>query len=373
MFENFLVPQYLKPTDPRFGVGPSLVPLKSLEALRDTGHHLLGTSHRKDAVRNVVREIQTGISTYFQIPSGYEIVLGNGGATLFWDMLALGVVRKSSLHFVCGEFSEKWYKAHKSVPWISAHEIRVPFGKGINPVEQSDADLICCTLNETSTGVMLSNVPKLNGEDVLMAMDATSGAGQIKVDFNNVDIYYFSPQKVFASEGGLYVAILSPKALKRIESINQDKSRYIPESLRLIHAVENGKANQTYNTPAISTLFLMNEQLKLMNQLGQDTVIKMAKEKARFMYDWAEEKPYLSPYISEKEFRSEAVITIDVDEKYSVDDLAKVMRAQDVAIDIEGYRKLGRNQFRIALFHNVTLDNLKKLTQIISLAIEAEK
>ena len=373
MFENFVVPNHLKPSDPRFGVGPSLIPLSALDALRKTGNSLLGTSHRKDAVRKLVKEVQDGLRTYFKIPAGHEIILGNGGATQLWDMLALGMVKKSSLHFVCGEFSEKWYKAHKAVPWIKAEAIRVEYGQGINPYEKANFDMICCTLNETSTGVMLSEIPKLQGEDVLLAMDATSGAGQIKVDFNKVDFYYFSPQKVFASEGGLFIAIVSPKAIKRIEAINQDKTRYIPESMRLIHAVENGKANQTYNTPSISTLFFMNEQIKIMNTLSEDTVISMAKEKAALMYGWAEEKTYLSPYIKESKFRSEAVVTIDVDAKYSVDDLAKVLRAQGVAIDIEGYRKLGRNQFRIALFHNVTKEDLKKLTEIISLAIETEK
>jgi phosphoserine aminotransferase len=202
---------------------------------------------------------------------------------------------------------------------------------------------------------------------VLVAMDATSGAGQIKIDFTHVDVYYFSPQKVFASEGGLYVAILSPKAIKRIEKIARDTTRYIPESMKLLHAVENGKQNQTYNTPSITTLFFLNEQLKLMNKLGEDLVIAQAKKKAQLLYGWAESKPYLSAYITDGKFRSDAVATIDVDAKYSVDELAKVLRAQNVAIDIEGYRKLGRNQFRIALFHNVSFDDLEKLTKIISL------
>lgn len=373
MFENFKVPQELIPTDPRFGVGPSLIPLESVKKLSETGYKLLGNSHRKNAVKNLVKEVQEGLKNYFKLPDGYEVVLGNGGATLLWDMIGLGLVEKSSLHFVSGEFSDKWYRAHKLIPWISAKEEKVDFGKGINPREEAGYDFICCTLNETSTGVMLSNIPKMKGDNVLLGMDATSGAGQIKVDFNNIDIYYFSPQKVFAAEGGLYVAIMSPKAIERALRLGQDKSRYVPESLKWSLAIENSRLNQTYNTPAISTLFFMNEQIKLMNNLGEDKVIEEAKKKANLLYSWAEAKTYLRPYIEESQYRSQAVATIDVDDKYNTEDLSKVLRAQNVAYDIDSYRKLGRNQFRISMFHNVSYENLDKLTKIISLAIESEK
>jgi phosphoserine aminotransferase len=368
MFENFKVPLELIPSDPRFGVGPSLIPVEAVESLAKTGNLLLGTSHRKTAVRNLVKELQEGIRTYFNLPSDYEVVLGNGGATMLWDMIGFGMVEKSSVHFICGEFSDKWFRSHKIMPWIQAKDVRVDFGKGINPVEHEGFDFHCCTLNETSTGVQVSHIPKLKNPDSLMAVDATSGAGQIKADFKNIDLYYFSPQKVFASDGGLYVAIMSPKAISRIEKIA--KERFIPESLKLTHAIENSRQNQTYNTPAIATIFFMNEQVKLMNKLGEDKVIELAKKKADLMYGWADEKPYLSAYIQEPQFRSESVITVDIDEKYNVDDLTKILRAQNVAIDIDGYRKLGRNQLRIALFHNVSLENLEKLTKIISLAIE---
>jgi phosphoserine aminotransferase len=371
MFENFKVPQELRPTDPRFGVGPSLIPTEALEHLALTGKELLGTSHRKPAVRALVKEVQEGLRSYFKLPADYEILLGNGGATFFWDVIGLNLVEKSSVHFICGEFSDKWYRAHKNIPWINATEVKVNFGEGINPEEIPGHDMICCTLNETSTGVQLSKLPALKNANTLMAMDATSGAGQIKVDFNNVDIYYFSPQKVFASEGGLYVAFLSPKALARAKKIAADPNRFVPESLKISHAIENSINNQTYNTPAISTIFLLNEQIKLMNKLGEEKVIALAQKKAKFMYDWAEGKPYLTPYIQRPEFRSQSVITIDVDEQYNVEDLAKVLRAQHVAYDIDGYRKLGRNQFRIGLFHNVSYENLEKLTQLISIAIES--
>lgn len=370
MFENFKVPSELIPSDPRFGVGPSLIPHEAVKKLADSKSTYLGTSHRKASVKSLVKEVQDGIRTYYNLPDGYEVILGNGGATFFWDVVALNFVEKNSYHFVCGEFTDKWAKAHKNVPWLSVEEKRVEFGQGIHVEDVQGFDTVCCTLNETSTGVQTPLIPKLSNPDALMMVDATSGAGQIKADFKNIDVYYFSPQKVFAADGGLYVAILSPKAIARAEKIAKDKTRFIPESLKIMHAIEFGRGNQTYNTPAIGTIFLLNEQIKLMNKLGEDEVIRLAKEKAKFMYDWAEEKPYLAPYIKEKEFQSQVVITLDLDEKYNADDLTKVLRDQKVVFDIDGYRKLGRNQFRIALFHNITLENLKKLTQIISLAIE---
>lgn len=373
MFENLHVPTDLIPSDPRFGVGPSLVPTKAVENLAKSGHHYLGTSHRKAAVRELVKEVQDGLRKYFNLPTDYEVVLGNGGATLLWDMIGMGMVEKASIHYICGEFSDKWHRSHNIIPGITAKAVKVEYGLGINPQEENGFDMVCCTLNETSTGVQLSHIPEIKNPQTLLAMDATSGAGQIKVDFNKVDLYYFSPQKVFASDGGLYVAILSPKAIARAEKLALDKTRFVPESLKWSHAIENSRLNQTYNTPSIATIFLLNEQIKIMNTLGEEQVIAMAKKKAQFMYAWAESKPYLTPYISQKEFRSEAVITIDVDAKYNVDDLVNVLRAQNIAYDIDGYRKLNRNQFRIALFHNVTLENLEKLTKIISLAIESQQ
>lgn len=373
MFETFKVPKELMPSDPRFGVGPSLIPVAAVEKLAASGSKYLGTSHRKDSVRSLVKELQEGLRKYFKLPSDYEVVLGNGGATLLWDMIGLGLVEKSSLHFICGEFSDKWQRSHANIPWIKTKSVKVEFGQGVNPVEEDGYDMICCTLNETSTGVQLSHLLKLKNSETLMTVDATSGAGQIGVDFKNIDLYYFSPQKVFASDGGFYVAIMSPKAIARAEKIGKDKNRFVPESLKWSHAIENSRNNQTYNTPSIATIFLLNEQVKLMNDLGEEKVISLAKKKAAFMYSWATEKSYLSPYIAQKEFRSDAVITVDVDAKYNVDDLARVLREQNAVYDIDGYRKLGRNQFRISMFHNVTLENLEKLTKIISLAIENEK
>jgi phosphoserine aminotransferase len=372
MFENFKVPEDLLPSDPRFGVGPSLIPRKSVMALTQTVPHLLGTSHRKMPVRNLVKEVQEGLKTYFHLPSGYEVVLGNGGATFLWDMIGLGLVDKSSLHFICGEFSDKWYRSHGLIPWIKSTSVKVEYGEGIHPVEEPLYDVLCCTLNETSTGVMMSHVPDLKNPETLLAMDATSGAGQIKVDFNKVDLYYFSPQKVFASEGGLYVAIMSPKALERAKKISKDHHRFIPESMKWMNAIENSKNNQTYNTPAVSTIFFLNEQIKLMNELGEERVILEARKKAQLIYGWAQKHSYLSPFVKEERFRSHSVATIDLDDQFGVDDLLKVLRDQRVAYDIDGYRKLNRNQLRISMFHNVSYEDLEKLTKIISMAIEGE-
>ena len=372
MFENFKVPSELRPTDPRFGCGPSLIPVEHLKKLASTGQTVIGTSHRKMAVRNIVKEIQDGLTDYFQLPAGYEVVLGNGGATMLWDMIGLGMVEKKSSHFVCGEFSEKWLKAHQLIPWISTKEHKVDNGQGINPFEEADVDFVCTTLNETSTGVQLSNIPKLKNNNVLMSVDATSGAGQLPVDFNHVDMFYFSPQKVFASEGGLFISIMSPKAIERALKIGADKSRYIPEFFKWQHAIENSRSNQTYNTPSLATLFLLNEQVKHLSLMGYKTVQADAQKKAKLLYHWAEAKTYLSPYVKEAQFRSKAVATIDVDNKYVVEDLTKVLRAQNMALDIDAYRKLGRNQLRIAMFNNISYDDLEKLTKMISLAIEQE-
>lgn len=369
MFETYKVPENLMPSDPRFGVGPSLVPVEHIHALAETGKELLGTSHRQKAVRNVCKEIQEGLAKYYNLPSGYEVVLGNGGATFLFDMIGLGLVEKKSLHFTTGEFSTKWFKSHKSIPWIEAEQRAVDFGQGINPEATPGFDMICCTLNETSTGVMTTEIPDVD-DNTLLAVDATSGAGQIPLDMSRVDVYFFSPQKVFASEGGFFVCIMSPKAIKRAESL-YSRDTYTPEIMNWQHAIENSRKNQTYNTPSVSTLFFLNEQIKRMNKLGEAKVVEMAREKAKHVYDWAASKDYLSCYIEDPTFRSIAVATINIDDKYPAEELSKVLREQKAVYDIDAYRKLGKNQFRISLFHNITLEDTKKLTAIISDAIES--
>jgi phosphoserine aminotransferase len=371
MFDSLEIPKNMIPTDPRFGSGPSLVPVEFLEALAKTGTEFMGTSHRKPVVKNVVKEIQEGLVKYFNLPSDYLVVMGNGGATLLFDMIGLGIVEKKITHFTCGEFSEKWYKSSKLIPWIEASQNAVEFGKGINGKAVAGSDVIAVTLNETSTGVQLSALPVVD-DNTILAVDATSGGGQCPCDLSKVDIFFFAPQKVFASDGGLWIAIMSPKALARAKKIAGDKSRYVPDIMSWTHAITNSEANQTYNTPALATLFIMNEQVKRMNSLGYAEVQNLAKKKANLLYGWAESKPYLSCFIQEKEFRSVAVATIDVDSKVNVDDVIKFLEKKKMVYGIDGYRKLGRNQFRISMFHNISFENLEKLTNLLSHMIESK-
>ncbi len=371
MFSKYNPPKDLIPSDPRFAAGPSLIPVEYIDRLRETGVHLLGTSHRKPGIKNLCKEIQEGLAQYFNLPDGYEVVMGNGGATFFFDMCQLGLVEKSAAHFTCGEFSKKWYKSSKIIPWLEDHEVAVEFGQGITPAPIQGTDMVCCTLNETSTGVIVDTLDKMNGYQGLLAMDATSGGGQVPCDLSKVDVYFFSPQKVFASDGGLYVAIMSPKAIERALRIAEDKSRYIPGIMDFKVAIENSRKNQTYTTPAVATLFFLNEQIKEMNKLGYQKVIDQSLKKANHLYAWANSKDYLKPFIEEERYRSNAVATIDVDDRYPIDSLVKRLRELKVVYDIDAYRKLGRNQFRIAMFHNIKYEDIEKLTAMLSDAIES--
>lgn len=369
MFEKLSPPAELRPSDPRFGAGPSLVPKVFLERLAQTGAALMGTSHRQNAVKSVVGELRAGLKTYFNLPNDYEVVLGNGGATLLFDMIGLGMVEKSSFHYTMGEFSQKWFKAHRAIPGLEVNESAADFGKGEIPCHQAGYDFLCATLNETSTGVITPALPEKKN-DVIVSIDGTSGAGQIDVDFNRCDMLFFSPQKVFASDGGLWVALMNEAARERALKLAKNPPRYIPEIMNWSLAIDNSLKDQTYNTPAIATLFLLNEQVKEMNKIGYEKVKKMAGEKADLVYRWAEEKPYLNPFVADPQYRSSTVATIDIDEKIPVDDLLKSFRRLGWVYDIDGYRKLGRNQVRIGLFHNVKKEDVEKLTQLISFAIE---
>jgi len=370
MFENYQAPSEFIPADPRFGCGPSLILEESVAALARTKKDLLGTSHRKPAVKNLCKEIQLGLKKYFGLPDDFIVALGNGGATLLFDMIGLGMVEKKVAHFTCGEFSTKWAKSSQMIPWLEAHEEAVNFGEGITPTALAGYDTLCMTLNETSTGVQLDALPLVD-EQTLLCVDATSGAGQVPCNVAETDVFFFSPQKVFASEGGLWVALLSPKAQKRALQINSDKTRYIPGMMNWKTVLENAEKHQTYNTPSITTLFFLNEQIKAMNEIGYLGVQNLAREKAQLIYSWAGEKNYLSAYIAEEKYRSCAVATINVDEKIPVNDLLKKLHEEKSVYGIESYRKLGKNQFRISLFHNIQYADLKKLTQLLSHAIES--
>lgn len=366
----------LIPSDPRFGSGPSLIPLRRFDALKNTGAHLLGTSHRYDHVKNLVAETIAGLRTFFNVPADYDVVLGNGGATFLFDMLGLTLVKQHATHFTCGEFSQKWFISASKIPWIKTVEKSVPMGQGIMPYDVSESDFIATTLNETSTGVQLDGLPNINPEarargEKLIAVDATSGAGQIPMEMKNCDVFFFSPQKVLASEGGFWVCFMSPQAVERSKKIQKDQGRYIPEIMRFDYAIDNSRKAQTYNTPSIFTIFLLNEQLKEMNKLGFNEVCAQAKRKADLLYGWAENKSYLTPFIQEKKFRSQAVATIDVDDKIPVDPVVNFLAEKKWVYGIEGYRKLGRNQLRISLFHNISYEDLEKLTQLLSFIFES--
>ena len=369
-FENYCPPSELIPSDPRFGSGPSLVPCEFINELQETGAHLLGTSHRKKAVKDLIKSIQKNLMDYFNLPHDFLVALGNGGATFLFDAIGLGLVQEKSEHFICGEFSQKWWKAHENIPWIQAQAHSAPQGSAPQIELCGNGDLICCTLNETSTGVALPQLP-CPGEQALLCVDATSGGGQVACDVSLVDVFFFSPQKVFASEGGLFVAILSPKAQKRIHQFGESSSRYLPHIMNWKTHIENAQKHQTYTTPSISTLFLLERQVQRLMERGYRGVVEEGQKRAKLIYDWAESKDYLQPYIQEKKFRSCTVATIDVDEKVDVDGLLKRLYEQRWVYGIEPYRKLGRNQFRIALFYNIRFEDLEKLTKLLSHAIEA--
>lgn len=360
----------LIPSDPRFGVGPSLIPTRFVSDLLATGSDYLGTSHRKPAVVEKIKEVQDNFKKYFELPDDYLVVIGNGGASFLFDMIALGLVRKKSAHFCCGEFSQKWWRSHDNVPWIETYKEEVAFGEGINPRDVEDCDMICATLNETSTGVIISEIPDLTNTDKLFALDATSGGAQVLVDMKKVDVFFLSPQKVLGSEGGTYVAILSPKAQERAKEIAKDKSRYIPHIMNWVSSMEYAKKSQTLNTPSLTSIFYLNEQLKLMNELGALKVEELALKKAELIYDWGREKKYLNIFVEEDQFRSHAVAVINVDEGVKLDEILEELRVEKLAYDIGGYRKIGKNQFRIGLFHNISFQDLEKLIQILSLKIE---
>ena len=376
IFEEISIPEHLIPTDPRFGIGPSLIPMEHIKKLYDQGPHYLGTGHRGPPLKDIIKEVREQIVHYFALPNDYTVLLGNGGATFLFDMIGLGLVRQSSIHYTCGEFSKKWYRAHKNIPWIKAWEVSFDYGMGIDITKKNTdrTDLIACTLNETSTGAMMDQFPHINKNDTLIAIDATSGAGQCPCPVSNVDVFFFSPQKVFASEGGLFICILSPKAKKRAFEIADDPHRYIPDIMNWKTCLENSEKNQTYTTPSLSTLFFLNEQFKRLIAFGGYKKVQQdARKKAAHIYGWANEKDYLRPYIREEKHRSLSTCTIDVDDKYPIKPIIKFLKDKHLAYNIDPYRKLQRNQFRIGIFHNISLDNLKRLTRLISLLIERLK
>ncbi|GAB3597647.1 phosphoserine transaminase [Corynebacterium faecale] len=359
------LPSEFIPADGRFGCGPSKVRSEQIQAIVDGASSIIGTSHRQPAVKNVVGSVRDGLSELFSLPEGYEIILSLGGATAFWDAATFGLIEKKSGHLSFGEFSSKFAKASKLAPWLDEPAV-VTAEPGDAPAPQAfeGADVIAWAHNETSTGAMVPIVRPEGSEGSLVTIDATSGAGGLPVDMKDADVYYFSPQKCFASDGGLWLAAMSPAALERIEKINSS-DRFIPEFLNLQTAVDNSLKNQTYNTPAVSTLLMLDNQVKWMNENGGlDGMVARTTANSSTLYNWAEARGETTPYVADAAKRSLVVGTIDFDDSIDAAVVAKILRANGI-LDVEPYRKLGRNQLRVGMFPAIDTVDVEKLTKAI--------
>ena len=369
---SLAIPADLKPADGRFGAGPSKIQTGHLDALAATGSSLMGTSHRQAPVRNVVARVREGVASLFEMPADYEVVLGNGGATAFWDIATFGLIRDKSQHLSFGEFSSKFAAAAKAAPWLADPSV-IASEPGSRPVAVAEdgIDVYAWAHNETSTAVMAPVVRPTGttAEEALVLVDATSGAGGLPVDLDEVDAYYFAPQKCFASDGGLWIAVLSPAAVERVAAIKAS-GRFVPAFFDLDTAITNSRLNQTYNTPSVATLFLMAEQLDWMNGSGGLTaMVERTTASSDALYGWAEKTPYTTPYVADPDHRSLVIGTIDFDEAISADAVAATLRANGI-VDTEPYRKLGRNQLRIAMYPAVDPADVEALTTCIDWVVE---
>jgi phosphoserine aminotransferase len=364
------IPDDLKPADGRFGSGPSKVRPAQVEALVATGTSYLGTSHRQATVKNVVGRVRSGLSDLFSLPEGYEVVLGNGGSTAFWDIATFNLISERSQHLSFGEFSAKFGSAAKEAPFLGDPTI-IKSDAGTAPVAVAEAgiDAYAWAQNETSTGVMVP-VRRVEGADegALILIDATSGAGGLPVDVSQADAYYFAPQKSFASDGGLWFALMSPAAIERVARL-KGSGRWVPGFLDLQIAIDNSRLNQTYNTPALATLLMMAEQIDWFNGNGglEWSAGRSADSSGR-LYNWAEKTSYTTPFVTDPSLRSSVVGTIDFDESIDALAVAKVLRANGI-VDTEPYRKLGRNQLRVAMFPAVDPADVEALTGCIDFVV----
>ncbi|MBO1753579.1 phosphoserine transaminase [Allobranchiibius sp. CTAmp26] len=367
---SIVIPQELRPADGRFGSGPSKVRPEQLDLLTELGTDVLGTSHRQEPVRALVREIRTSLHDFLGAPDGYEIVLGNGGSTLFWDVATFSLIQERSAHGVCGEFSSKFAAAVAKAPFLAEPIVTRSTPGEVDPlVALPGADTYAYAQNETSTGAM-QPVRRVAGADpgALMLVDATSGAGGLPVDLGEADVYYFAPQKSFASDGGLWLAAMSPAALDRTAAI-AGSDRWIPPSLNLQTAVDNSRLEQTYNTPAVVTLALMVSQLRwLQAGGGLDFAVARSAESSRRLYEWVERTSYASPFVTDPAARSRVVATIDFDEKIDAAVLARTLRENGV-VDTEPYRALKRNQLRIGMYPSVDPDDVSALIACIEYVV----
>jgi phosphoserine aminotransferase len=362
--DTIRIPAHLLPRDGRFGSGPSKIRPEQVAALFEDSSTYLGTSHRQSTVRNKVGEIRDGLRSLFDLPDGYEVLLGNGGTTCFWDAATFQLIESHSQHLSFGEFSSKFAACVSAAPHLSAPQI-ITSDVGSHPVATADdsVDLYALTQNETSTGVMM-RIERPAGSG-LVAVDATSGAGGLNVDATQFDCYYFAPQKSFASDGGLWLAICSPAAIERIEGLAAS-GRWTPAFLDLKIALDNSRLNQTYNTPALATLHLLASQIAWMNDNGGLAFSAgRSAQSAQILYTWAEASDFATPFVTNPDHRSNVVGTIDFSDDVDAELVAKILRAHGV-LDTEPYRKLGRNQLRIAMFPSVDSEDVASLCACIN-------
>ncbi len=365
---DIIIPPELRPSDGRFGSGPSKVRPEAMAALFDAAPGYMGTSHRRWPVRSMVGRVREGLRLFFDLPEGYEVVLGNGGSTAFWDAMVFGLIEARSQHLVFGEFSAKCAGAARLAPWLEDPEvISAEPGTHPEPHPSEAVDLYALTQNETSTGVAMPVERVTDGG--LTVVDATSAAGGMPVTAGAFDVYYFAPQKCFASDGGLWVALCSPAAVGRIESV-ASSGRYVPPSLDLRMALENSRKDQTYNTPALATLFLMAEQIEwLLASGGLGWAVGRCVQSAETLYGWATESAWATPFVAQPQARSPVVGTIDLAGPVVAADVSAALRANGI-VDTEPYRKLGRNQLRIGMYPAVEPGDVGLLTRSIDYVIE---
>ncbi len=368
---SIAIPDGIRPVDGRFGCGPSKVRPEQLGVLASgAGAALMGTSHRQAPVRGLVGRVRGGLRDLFALPDGYEVALGNGGTTSFWDAAAFGLVERRPLHLVHGEFSAKFAACTRAAPFLEEPiVVSAEPGDAADPVADPDADLLAWPQNETSTGVMSPVVRPEGAGDALVAVDATSAAGGLPLDPSQADVYYFAPQKCLGSDGGLWLALLSPAAQERIARI-AESGRWIPDSLNLRTALDNSVKDQTYNTPAIATLLLLAEQLDWMNANGGlDWCVERTAASADALYGWAEASSYATPFVADPAKRSHVVGTIDIDEAIDAPRVAATLRANGI-VDVEPYRKLGRNQLRVAMFPSIEPTDVQALTACVDWVVD---
>jgi phosphoserine aminotransferase len=365
------IPDEIKPVDGRFGSGPSKVRPEGVEALSAVSRTLMGTSHRQRTVKDQVARLRRGLAAFFSLPDGYEVILANGGTSAFWEVATFGLIRDKAQFAEFGEFGAKFAKAAKDAPFLSDPTVhKAPGGQAAFLTAEAGVDVYASVHNETSTGVAVA-VRRVAGADegALLLTDATSGGGSLEVDLRETDVYYLAPQKALGSDGGIWLALMSPAAIERAFEIKAT-GRYIPQFLDLVTAIEQSRLEQTYNTPALATVFLAAEQVDWMNaQGGLAWAAKRSAESAAAIYGWAGRSDYATPFVTDPALRSNAVATIDFADRVDAAAVAKVLRANGV-VDTEPYRKLGRNQLRVALYPTVDPSDVTALTECIDYVVE---